>query len=86
VPDVITSAHALLVAHEQPREIATALAELRREPSAAARRSKLARERLLQSFTIAAWLDAVHEVYQAARISAANRRRKMIGARSAAAL
>ena len=76
VPEVITSAHAILVGSEEPREIAVALAELRRQPSAALARSKLARERLLESFSSVAWLDAVDEVYQAARRSAANGRRK----------
>ncbi len=76
VPDVITTAHAILVAPEEPGEIAAALAELRRQPSAALARSKLARERLRESFSAAAWLDAVDEVYQAARTSAENGRRK----------
>jgi glycosyltransferase involved in cell wall biosynthesis len=76
VPDVVTSAHAILVAPEKPQAIADALAELKREPSAAVARSNLARQRLLQSFGTAAWLEAVRVAYQAACTSAADRRRK----------
>jgi glycosyltransferase involved in cell wall biosynthesis len=64
VPDVITSEHALLVPTEQPGTIAEALAELRRDPSAAADRSEFAHERLLQAFSAEAWLEAVDEVYR----------------------
>jgi glycosyltransferase involved in cell wall biosynthesis len=64
VPDVITSEHALLVPPEEPEAIAEALAELRRERSAATLRSGLARNRVLQSFSAEAWLDAVEEVYR----------------------
>lgn len=68
VPDVVTSLHAILVPSEQPRMIARALAEVANEPSAAAHRSILARERLLQSFGTAEWLDAIDAVYQAAYV------------------
>jgi glycosyltransferase involved in cell wall biosynthesis len=64
VPDVITSEHALLVPTEQPGAIAEALAELRRDPSAATGRSGLAHERLLQAFSPEVWLEAVDEVYR----------------------
>jgi glycosyltransferase involved in cell wall biosynthesis len=64
VPDVITSEHALLVPTEQPGAIAEALAELRRDPSAATDRSGLAHKRLLQAFSPKAWLEAVDEVYR----------------------
>jgi glycosyltransferase involved in cell wall biosynthesis len=64
VPDVVTPEHALLVPAEQPATIAEALAELRREPSAATHRSDLARERVLQAFSAEAWVDAVEEVYR----------------------
>ena len=76
VPDVVTSAHAILVAPEQALAIANALSTLQREPTAAIRRSEMARDRLLESFSSAAWLDAVDAVYRAARESARNRRRK----------
>jgi glycosyltransferase involved in cell wall biosynthesis len=64
VPDVVTSEHALLVPSEDPSAIAEALAEIRRDPSAAIRRSELARDRLLQAFSPEAWLEAVEEVYR----------------------
>jgi glycosyltransferase involved in cell wall biosynthesis len=73
VPDVVGSSHAILVPSEQPRMIARGLAEVANEPSAAARRSMLARERLLQSFGSAEWLDAIGAVYQAACTNAAKR-------------
>ena len=73
VPDVVSSSHAILVPSEQPRMIASALAEVGNEPSAAARRSTLARERLLRSFGTARWLDAISAVYQAACANAAKR-------------
>jgi len=73
VPDVVTPAHAILVPPEQPRAIATALAELQRDRSAAALRSKLARERLSKTFSAAAWVNAVDGVYRAARAHALNR-------------
>lgn len=63
VPHVVGSAHALLVPSEQPAMIARALAELEREPSAAARRSVLARDRLRQSFGPGTWLAAIDAVY-----------------------
>ena len=69
VPDVVTSEHALLVPPEQPRAIATALAEVKRDRSGAVHRSKLARERLTHVFSASAWLDAVDAVYRAARTS-----------------
>jgi glycosyltransferase involved in cell wall biosynthesis len=76
VPDVVTSANAILVAPEAPEAIATALEEVRLQPSAAIRRSELARERLLRSFSSAAWLEAVDVVYRAARKTSVNRGRK----------
>jgi glycosyltransferase involved in cell wall biosynthesis len=65
VPDVVTSDHALLVPPEQPAAIAAALAEIRRDPSAATRRTERARERVVQQFSAHAWIDAVEEVYRA---------------------
>ena len=66
VPDVVTSAHAILVPSEQPATIAQALAEIEREPMAAMHRSTNARERLLNSFGPDAWLGAVDAIYEAA--------------------
>ena len=64
VPDVVTSQHALLVPTQHPSAIAEALAELRRDPSAAKQRSELARDRVLKAFSAEAWLEAVEEVYR----------------------
>ncbi len=64
VPDVVTPEHALLVPTERPGTIAEGLAELRREPSLASRRSDLARERVAHAFSSEAWIDAVEEVYR----------------------
>jgi len=64
VPDVVSSEHALLVPSEQPGAIAAALAELRRNPAAAARRSERARERVLHDFSAEAWIEAVEDVYR----------------------
>src|SRR3954466_16002149 len=63
VPDVVASAHALLVPPENPRMIARALEEIAREPSAATKRSALARERVLHSFGAEPWLAAIEAVY-----------------------
>jgi glycosyltransferase involved in cell wall biosynthesis len=73
VPDVIGSSHAILVPSEQPRMIAAALSEVANEPLAAAHRTILARERLLQSFGSVEWLDAIRAVYQGACANAAKR-------------
>lgn len=63
VPDVVTSAHAILVEPEKPVSIAEALSELQRDSTSAARRSVLARERLLESFSASTWLRAIDDVY-----------------------
>jgi glycosyltransferase involved in cell wall biosynthesis len=73
VPDVVNSAHAILIPSEQPTMLARALAEVAKEPSGAARRSMRAHERLLQSFGSAQWLDAIGTAYQAACTNAAKR-------------
>jgi glycosyltransferase involved in cell wall biosynthesis len=65
VPDVVTSEHALLVPPERPAMIAGALAELKRDPSAATRRSDEARKRLRHAFSAQSWIEAVEEVYRA---------------------
>lgn len=65
VPDVISPSHAIVVPSEQPQTIARALEDVRNNPSTAARRSALARERLLQSFGVERWLDAIDAVYEA---------------------
>lgn len=67
VPDVVASAHALLVPPEHPRMIAQALEEIARGRSAATQRSTLAREKLLHSFSAATWLAAVDAIYDDVR-------------------
>jgi glycosyltransferase involved in cell wall biosynthesis len=67
VPDVVASAHALLVPPEHPGMIAQALEEIARGRSAATKRSTLARERLLHSFSAATWLAAVDAIYDDVR-------------------
>jgi len=73
VPDVVTSAHAILVPSEQPGMIAGALAQIEGDPSGANHRSMLARARLLNSFGSDLWLDAVDAVYRAASARAGGR-------------
>jgi glycosyltransferase involved in cell wall biosynthesis len=63
VPDVVTDAQAILVPSEQPHAIAAALGELRRDPTAAAQRAVSARERLVDVFGEAKWVDAIESVY-----------------------
>jgi len=67
VPDVVASTHALLVPSENPRMIARALEEIAREPSAAMKRSALARQKVLHSFSAAPWLAAIDAVYNEVR-------------------
>jgi glycosyltransferase involved in cell wall biosynthesis len=64
VPDVVSSAEAILVPAERPTMIARALGELLNEPAAAKRRSLLARERVIRDFGAEAWVAAVNEIYR----------------------
>jgi glycosyltransferase involved in cell wall biosynthesis len=66
VPDMVTSADAMLVPAEQPAMIAQSLAAMLRDPSAANERSLRARERVVRQFSADAWLAAVDEVYRVA--------------------
>jgi glycosyltransferase involved in cell wall biosynthesis len=63
IPDVVTAAHAILAPPEQPGSIARALAEVLKNPRAAAERSVLATERVRTFFSHAAWVAAVDRVY-----------------------
>ncbi len=65
VPDVVSPSHALLVPAEEPSQIAAALAELERDVTGASNRSVRARERLIRTFSVAAWVNAVDTVYKA---------------------
>jgi glycosyltransferase involved in cell wall biosynthesis len=69
VPDVVTSAHALLIPSEQPETIASALAEIEHHRSAAQARSQLAHERLHTTFGAERWLASIESVYEAASTS-----------------
>lgn len=66
VPDVVTGAEAILVPAEQSAQIAAALAEIRRDPSAAKQRCLRASERVVSSFGGAAWVRAVDALYATA--------------------
>lgn len=66
VPDMVTSAHAMLVPAERPAMIAQSLAALLRDPSAANERSLRARQRVIGRFSADAWLAAVDDVYRMA--------------------
>jgi glycosyltransferase involved in cell wall biosynthesis len=63
VPDVVTSAHAMLIPAERPSMIAQSLTALRRDPSSARERAQLARERVARVFGAETWLAAVDSVY-----------------------
>ena len=73
VPDVVSSAQAILVPSERPTEIARSLAEVQRDPSGARERALDAKQRLLSDFSVAPWLAAVEATYAAA-VSAARSR------------
>jgi glycosyltransferase involved in cell wall biosynthesis len=66
VPYVVDSTCAILVESEDPAMIAHALAEVANDPAAASQRSRLARERLLESYADSGWLQAIDTVYEAA--------------------
>jgi glycosyltransferase involved in cell wall biosynthesis len=76
VPDVVASAHALLVAPEHPQMIAQALDEIARGRASATLRCRLARERLLDSFSFATWLATVDAVYDGVRQNHQRRQRE----------
>ena len=61
---------AILVPAEQPAMIAQALAEIRRDATAAKKRCMRARERVARSFGVAAWVAAVDGVYRNAERTA----------------
>jgi glycosyltransferase involved in cell wall biosynthesis len=66
VPDVVSSREALLVAAEEPAQIASALADIASGQSAARERGVRARDKAKEKFGPAAWLTAVSAVYDAA--------------------
>jgi glycosyltransferase involved in cell wall biosynthesis len=70
VPDVVTEKEAILVPAEQPAMIAQALAEIRRDDTAAKQRCIRARERVARSFGVAEWVAAVDAAYRNAEATA----------------
>ncbi len=64
VPDVISSAEALLVASEEPDALAGAIRAVRDDPAAAARRAAAAASRLRQHFGIEPWLARYDDIYR----------------------
>jgi glycosyltransferase involved in cell wall biosynthesis len=67
VPDVVSANEALLVPPDDPHAVATALREVLRDPAAARRRARAARERLEGQFGIGVWLGRYEAVYRAVR-------------------
>jgi len=65
VPDVVSSAEALLVEQEQPAALAAAIGLVLADPCAAAARAESAYQRLLASFATTPWLDAHVALYRA---------------------
>lgn len=64
VPDVVGGDQALLVRAEDPRALAEAITELRRDGAAAARRARAARIRLQERFGVGPWLERYERVYR----------------------
>jgi glycosyltransferase involved in cell wall biosynthesis len=69
VPDVIGDNEGILVPSEDPAAIAQALESIGKNPEAARRRSRGARDRLDHSFGTIPWLDAIEIVYNSVRTS-----------------
>lgn len=71
IPDVVSSAEAILVGPEQPTMIARALDAILTDPAAAKRRSSLAREKVVRDFGPAKWLAEIYRIYRAIELDAA---------------
>jgi glycosyltransferase involved in cell wall biosynthesis len=65
IPDVVSSAEALLVEPEDPRALAAAITTTLADGRAAAARAAAARERLARDFAVDPWLDRIDAVYDA---------------------
>ena len=63
VPDVVSSAEAILVPSENPEALAQAIAAVRRDPSAARSRADAAKRRLSAVFAPEPWLEAYGALY-----------------------
>jgi glycosyltransferase involved in cell wall biosynthesis len=66
VPDIVSSAEALLVPPDDPPALAAALDAVRRDPDAAAVRAQAAKRRLVSHFAVEPWLRRVDDVYASA--------------------
>jgi len=64
VPDVLTSAEAVLVPSASPVALAAAIRAVYRDPAAAHARAQRARERLLADFTVPPWVRRYEAVYR----------------------
>jgi len=65
VPDVVSSAEAILVPSEQPTMIARALDSILTDPAAAKQRSARASQRVIRDFGPDKWLAEVERIYRA---------------------
>jgi glycosyltransferase involved in cell wall biosynthesis len=64
VPDVVSSAEALLVPSEQPRDLAAAIATVLADTAQAALRAEAAYRRLTEAYSPGGWLDAHVALYR----------------------
>jgi len=69
VPDVVSSAEALLVPSEQPRELAAALATVLADRAQAALRAEAAYRRLTEAYSPGGWLDAHVALYRSLAVT-----------------
>ena len=74
VPDVVSPAEAILLPPDQPVMIAQALDAILSDPTAAKRRSSLARERVIRDFGQERWLAQIDRIYRQIESDAVIRR------------
>ncbi len=72
VPDVVSPAQAVLVPTEDPGALADAIDSLRSDPSAGRGRAESARQRLLEAFAPAGWVDAHVALYRKLALATAS--------------
>jgi glycosyltransferase involved in cell wall biosynthesis len=63
VPDVVSSAHAVLVPSDDPVRLAAGIRGVYDNPGAARRRASAAADRLVREFGVASWLDRYETIY-----------------------
>jgi glycosyltransferase involved in cell wall biosynthesis len=66
VPDVVSSADAMLVEPESPEALARGILGVLSDPADAAHRTSAARRRLEETYALAPWLDRYEEFYERA--------------------